>query len=217
MTTGVGKHGVVGVLKNGPGSTVLVRTDLDALPVVEETGLPYASTVKTADKAGKEVGVMHACGHDVHMSCLVGAARWLAENRARWSGTVVLIGQPAEERGSGARAMLDDGLYTRFPRPSYALALHVLNDLPTGTVAYTSGPALASSTGVDVTIKGRGGHGAAPHTTVDPIVLAALTILDLQTIVSREIDPTQPAVVTVGSIHGGTKHNIIPDEVEAPD
>jgi hippurate hydrolase len=213
VTTGIGKHGVVGVLKNGAGPVVLVRTDLDALPVVEETGLPYASKVTTPDRAGKEVGVMHACGHDVHMTCLVGTARWLSEHRDRWSGTVLLVGQPAEELVSGARAMLDDGLYTRFPRPDYALALHVLNDLPTGTVAYTSGPALASSTSVDVTIRGRGGHGAAPQATVDPIALAALAILDFQTIVSREIDPTQPAVLTVGSIHGGTKSNIIPDEV----
>jgi amidohydrolase len=147
------------------------------------------------------------------MTCLVGTARWLAEHRDRWSGTVVLVGQPAEELVEGAKAMLDDGLYTRFPRPDYALALHVLNDLPTGMVAYTSGPALASSTAVDVTIRGVGGHGAAPHTTVDPVVLAALAILDFQTIVSREVDPTQPAVLTVGSIHGGTKHNIIPSEV----
>jgi amidohydrolase len=213
VTTGVGKLGVVGVLRDGPGPTVLVRTDLDALPVVEQTGLPYASKVTVADRAGKQVGVMHACGHDVHMTCLVGTARWLAEHRDRWSGTVVLVGQPAEELVSGARAMLDDGLYTRFPRPDFALALHVLNDLPTGMVAYTSGPALASSTAVDVVIRGRGGHGAAPHTTVDPVVLAALAVLDFQTIVSREIDPTQPAVLTVGSIHGGTKHNIISDEV----
>ena len=213
VTTGVGKHGVVGVLKNGPGPTVLVRTDLDALPVVEETGLPYASKVKT-DYSGKEVGVMHACGHDVHMACLVGTARWLAEHRDRWSGTALLIGQPAEELVSGAKAMLEDGLYTRFPRPDYALALHVLNELPTGMVGYTSGPAMASSTSVDVIIRGRGGHGAAPHRAVDPIVLAALAVLDFQTIVSREIDPTQPAVVTVGTIQGGTKPNIIPEEVK---
>jgi len=156
---------------------------------------------------------MHACGHDVHMTCLVGTARSLAEHRAGWSGTVILIGQPAEERGSGARAMLDDGLYTRFPRPDYALALHVLSNLPTGMVAYTSGPALASSTSVDVIIRGRGGHGPSRTRRSDPIVLAALAILDFQTIVSREIDPTQPAVLTVGSIHSGSKHNIIPNEV----
>ncbi len=214
VTTGVGQLGVVGVLKNGAGPTVLVRTDLDALPVAEETGLPYASREKTTDPAGKEVSVMHACGHDVHMTCLVGVARWLAEHKDRWSGTVLLIGQPAEEAIGGARAMLDDGLYTRFPKPEYALALHVTHDQPTGVVVYTSGPALAGSTSVDVVVKGRGGHGAAPHTTIDPIVLSALLVLDFQTIVSREIDPIHPAVLSVGSIHGGTKHNIISDEVK---
>jgi amidohydrolase len=213
VTTGVGILGVVGVLKNGPGPTVLVRTDLDALPVTEQTGLPYASQATAIDPSGKTVNVMHACGHDVHMTCLVGTARWLAEHKDRWSGTVVLIGQPAEEMIGGARAMLDDGLYTRFPKPDFALALHVVNDQPTGTVTYTSGPALASSTSVDIIVKGRGGHGAAPHLTVDPILLAALLIVDLQSIVSREIDPIESAVLTVGSIHGGTKHNIIPSEV----
>lgn len=213
VTTGVGKHGVVGVIENGPGPTVMVRSDLDALPVVEETGLPYASTLRAKNGAGIDVGVMHACGHDVHMTCLVGTARSMAAHKDHWSGTLVLIGQPAEEAVSGARAMLDDGLYTRFPRPDYALALHVSSDLATGMVAYTSGPAMAGATAVDVVIKGRGGHGAAPHTTVDPIVLAALAVLDFQTIVSREIDPVRPSVLTVGSIHGGTRHNIIPDEV----
>ena len=214
VVEGVGRHGVVGVLKNGPGATVLVRTDLDALPVIEATQLDYASKVRVKDAEGKSIGVMHACGHDIHMTCLVGVARWLAEHRDRWSGTVVLIGQPAEELVSGARAMLDDGLYSKFPKPDFALALHVTNDQPTGVIAYTSGPAMASSTAVNITIKGRGGHGASPHLTVDPIVLAALVILDLQTISSREIDPLQPCVVTVGSIHGGTKHNIISDEVK---
>ncbi len=214
VTTGVGKLGVVGVFKNGAGPTVLVRTDLDALPVVEETGLPYASRAKGKDPAGKEVGVMHACGHDMHMTCLVGTARWLIQHKDRWSGTAVFIGQPAEEMIGGAKEMLKDGLYTRFPKPDFALALHVLNDGAAGTIAYTSGPALAGSNSVDVTIKGKGGHGAAPHTTVDPIVLAALAILDFQTIVSREVDPVHPAVVTVGAIHGGTKHNIISDEVK---
>jgi hippurate hydrolase len=205
---------VVGVLRNGEGPTALVRTDLDALPVTEQTGLPYASKAQATDREGKTVGVMHACGHDVHMTCLVGTARWLAENKGRWSGTVLLIGQPAEEAVGGAKAMLADGLYERFPKPDFALALHVVNDQPTGTVVYTVGPAFAGSTSVNVTIKGRGGHGAAPHLTADPIALAALVIVDLQTIVSREVDPIQPAVVTVGSIHGGTKHNIIPDEVK---
>ncbi len=212
VTTGVGKLGVVGVLKNGEGPVVLVRTDMDALPVVEETGLPYASKVKARDKAGREVGVMHACGHDIHMTSFVGTARWLAEHRDRWSGTIVLVGQPAEEGVAGARGMLEDGLYTRFPKPDYALALHCRADAPIGTVLHCSGPTFASSTSITVTIHGKGGHGAWPHRTVDPIVLAALVIVDLQTIVSREVDPTEPAVVTVGSIHAGTKHNIIPDE-----
>ena len=213
VTTGVGHHGVVAVIRNAKGPTVLVRSDMDALPVKEETGVPYASRATATDREGKTVSVMHACGHDVHMACLVGTARWLADHRDRWSGTVVLIGQPAEEAIGGAKAMLADGLYTRFPKPDFALAQHVTNDQPTGTVAYTSGPALAGSTSVNVTIRGRGGHGASPHLTVDPIVLAAEVVVDLQSIVSRECDPLQPAVVTVGSIHGGTKHNIIPDEV----
>ena len=214
VTTGVGKLGVVGLLKNGRGPTVLVRSDLDALPVTEETGLPYASKQIGTDPDGKSVGVMHACGHDVHMTCLVGTARWLSTHRDRWSGTVVLVGQPAEEAIGGARAMLDDGLYQRFPKPDAALALHVTHDQEVGTVGYTSGPALAGSTAVNVTIRGKGGHGAAPHTTVDPIVLAALVVVDLQTVVSREVNPIQPCVLTVGSIHGGTRSNIIPNEVK---
>jgi hippurate hydrolase len=213
VTAGVGKYGVVGVMKNGDGPVVLVRSDLDALPVVEATGLPFASKVTTNDDDGKSVGVMHACGHDVHMTCLVGTARWLGEHKDRWKGTVLLIGQPAEEKIGGAKAMLDDGLYTRFPKPDYALALHVAHDLATGKLAYTKGPALASSTSIDVLVRGKGGHGAMPHNTVDPIVLAAALVLDLQTIVSREVSPLDPSVVTVGSIHGGSKHNIIPSEV----
>jgi len=214
VTTGVGKLGVVGLIKNGEGPVVLVRTDMDALPVVEETGLPYASKVKTRDKAGREVGVMHACGHDIHMASFIGTAGWLAEHKDRWAGTVVLVGQPAEEAVDGAEAMLKDGLYTRFPKPNFALALHCRPDEPVGTVRYCSGPTLASSTSLSIVIRGKGGHGAWPHRTVDPIVLAALVIVDLQTIVSREVEPSEPAVVTVGSIHGGTKHNIIPDEVK---
>ena len=214
VTTNVGNLGVVGLLKNGAGPTVLVRTDMDALPVVEETGLPYASIVKTRDKSGREVGVMHACGHDVHMTSFIGTARWLADHRDRWSGTVVLVAQPAEEAVEGARAMLKDGLHTRFPKPDFALALHCRPDQAYGTVGYCSGPALASSTSLAVIIRGKGGHGAWPHRTIDPIVLAALLIVDIQTIVSREIEPGDPAVITVGSIHGGTKHNIIPDEVK---
>ena len=214
VTSNVGKLGVVGVLKNGGGPVVLVRTDMDALPVVEETGLPYASRQTATDKNGRTVGVMHACGHDVHMTSFIGTARWLADHKDRWSGTVLFVAQPAEEAVGGARAMLDDGLYRRFPRPDFALALHCTADQPTGTVQFCPGPMLASSTSVTITIRGKGGHGAWPHRTVDPIVLSALLVVDLQTIVSREIEPIQPAVVTVGSIHGGTKHNIIPDEVK---
>ncbi len=214
VTDKVGGTGVVGVLKNGDGPVVLVRTDMDALPVVEETGLPFASKELAIDKQGRNVGVMHACGHDVHMSCFVGTAQWLAEHRDRWSGTVLFVAQPAEEAIGGARSMIDDGLYRRFPRPDFALALHCAAEAPTGSIFYCPGPMLASSTSVSITIKGRGGHGAWPHRTVDPIVLASMFVVDLQTIVSREIEPIQPAVVTVGSIHGGTTHNIIPDEVK---
>ena len=206
-------YGVVAVLKNGAGPTVLVRADMDALPVEERTDLPYASHVRALDDAGTEVPVMHACGHDIHVSVLIGTARMLAALKNRWHGTLVLIGQPAEEKGDGARAMLADGLYTRFPRPDFALALHDFGELETGTVGYISGYMLAGATSVDVTIRGRGGHGAYPQLTKDPIVMAAEFIMALQTIVSRETVPTDPAVVTVGSIHGGTKYNIIPDEV----
>jgi hippurate hydrolase len=191
-----------------------LRTDLDALPVKEQTGLPYASQARTLDDKGVEVDVMHACGHDVHMAVLVGTARLLTELKERWHGTLVLIGQPAEEKGSGARAMLKDGLYTRFPKPDYCLALHDKADLETGAVGWVEGYAMANVDSVDITIRGIGGHGAWPHKTKDPIVLAAQAVLAFQTIVSREIAPGEPAVVTVGSIHGGTKHNIIPDEVK---
>jgi hippurate hydrolase len=214
VTEKFGGYGVVGVFKNGKGPTVLVRTDMDALPVSERTGLPYASKVRTRDKNDNEVGVMHACGHDMHMTCFVGTARVLVALKDRWSGTLIFIGQPAEEVGGGARSMLKEGLFTKFPRPDYALALHCDGNQPYGTVAYTDGMALANVDSVDITVRGKGGHGSAPHTTVDPIVLAARIVLDLQTIVSRETNPTDPAVVTVGSIHGGTKHNIIPDEVK---
>jgi len=213
VTAGVGKLGVVGVMRNGAGPTVLVRCDLDALPITEATSLPFASKVRVADDEGNDVGVMHACGHDVHMTNLVGTARWLADHKAAWSGTVLLVAQPAEEKIGGAKAMLDDGLYTRFPKPDFAIALHVAHDLPVGQVGYLAGPAMAGSTSLDVVVRGKGGHGAMPHNTVDPIVLAAALVLDLQTIVSREISPIRPAVITVGSIHGGTKHNIVPDEV----
>jgi amidohydrolase len=213
VTAGVGGAGVVGVLRNGPGPTVMLRTELDALPVEEKTGLPYASKVRVKNDAGVEVGVMHACGHDVHMTAWVGTAAAMARDRSRWHGTLVLIGQPAEEVVKGAKAMLAAGLFTRFPKPDYVIALHDTPDLPSGKVGYTPGAARSSSDSVDVTIFGKGGHGAAPQTTIDPIVIAARTVLALQTIVSRENNPLDPAVITVGSIHGGTKHNIIPDEV----
>jgi hippurate hydrolase len=214
VTTGVGGYGVVGVLRNGKGPTVLVRTDMDALPVTEKTGLAYASKVRQRDKEGKEVGLMHACGHDMHMTCWTGTARVLTALKDRWQGTLVFIAQPAEEVGGGARRMLADGLFKRFPRPDYCLALHCDSRHPYGHVAYSEGLMLANVDTVDITVRGKGGHGSAPHTTIDPVVLAARIVLDLQTIVSREIDPTDAAVVTVGSIHGGTKHNIIPAEVK---
>jgi amidohydrolase len=214
VTEKVGGFGVVGVLKNGTGPTVLVRTDMDALPVTEATGLPYASKERARNKAGNEVGVMHACGHDMHMTCFTGTARVLASMKDRWSGTLVFIGQPAEEIGTGARLMLEAGLFKKFPKPDYCLALHCDPFHPHGHVSYTEGMALANVDSVDIVVKGKGGHGAAPHTTVDPVVLSARIILDLQTIVSRETNPTDPVVVTVGSIHGGTKHNIIPNEVK---
>jgi amidohydrolase len=213
VTAGVGKGGVVGVLRNGAGPTVLLRADMDALPVKEQTGLPYASTVTATDAQGKEVPVMHACGHDIHMTWLVGAARLLAQMKDQWHGTLVFIGQPAEEAVGGALGMLADGLFQRFPRPDFCLALHDDAELAAGTVGYTPGYSGANIDSVDIIVHGIGGHGAYPHKTKDPVVLAAQIILDLQTIVSREVRPGEPAVVTVGSIHGGTKRNIIPEEV----
>ena len=183
----------------------------DALPVIEDTGLAYASQVKVKASSGSEVGVMHACGHDMHMTCFVGTARYLASHKDAWQGTLVLIGQPAEERGVGAKAMLENGLYERFPKPDFALALHVDTALEAGRVGCRAGYCLANTDGVDITVRGKGGHGAYPHTTIDPIVEAAQLILALQTIVSREVRPTEPSVITVGGIQGGTKHNIIPD------
>jgi hippurate hydrolase len=214
VTTRFGATGVVGVYRNGDGPTVLVRTDMDALPVTEKTGLAYASKVRVRDKEDNEVGVMHACGHDMHMTCWVGTARVLTALKDRWKGTLVFIGQPAEEIGTGARLMLEAGLFKKFPKPDYCLALHCDSMRPHGTVGYTEGLALANVDSVDIVVKGKGGHGAAPHTTIDPVVLSARIILDLQTLVSRETNPTDPAVITVGSIHGGTKHNIIPSEVK---
>jgi amidohydrolase len=214
VTEKIGGHGVVGILKNGDGPTIMIRTDLDALPVVEETGAAYASKATTKNAQNETVGVMHACGHDVHVACLVGTARVMAALKDRWHGTLVLIGQPAEDVGKGSAAMLADGLFKRFPRPDYALALHVDAELEVGKVGYCSGYAFANVDSVDVLIRGVGGHGAQPHMTKDPIVISAETILVLQTIPSREMKATEPCVVTVGSIHGGTKHNVIPDEVK---
>ena len=207
-------YGVVAVLKNGAGPTVLLRTELDALPVDEKTGLSYASRVKMKNDAGQEVSVMHACGHDLHITNMIGTAKMLSELKTQWQGTLVILGQPAEEVVDGARSVLRDGLYERFPKPDFVIALHDSADLEAGKVGYTAGYAMASSTSVDIKIRGLGGHGARPEATRDPIVVAAQVILALQTIVSREDSPLDPVVVTVGSIHGGTKHNIIPDEVD---
>ena len=214
VTEKVGGNGVVGVLKNGEGPTVLIRADMDALPIAEETGLPYASTVTTIDESGKSVGVMHACGHDVHMSVWVGTARAMASTRDQWKGTLLFIGQPAEERSGGSKEMLKDGLFERFPYPGYGLALHVNASLPAGAVGLCPGYAMANVDMVDITVHGKGGHGALPHQTIDPVVLSARIILALQTVVSRELPPSEPAVLTVGSIHGGSKGNVIPDEVK---
>jgi amidohydrolase len=213
VTTGFAGNGVVGVLKNGAGPAVMIRAELDALPVEEKTGLPYASQVKTKSDKGADVGVMHACGHDLHMAIGMGTAALLAQNKDRWRGTFIYVGQPAEETVKGAVAMLKEGLYTRFPKPDFALAVHDSSGLSAGQVGYVSGYALANSDAVDVTIFGRGGHGSAPQAAIDPIVIAARTILAWQTLVSRENSPFDPAVVTVGSIHAGTRSNIIPDEV----
>lgn len=207
-------YGVVAVMENGAGPTVLVRTDLDGLPVEENTGLPYASQAVGEGEGGAEVAVMHACGHDLHMTSILGAARMLSQMKEDWRGTLVVIGQPAEERGAGAKAMLEDGLFERFPKPDYALAWHSNASIPAGEVGLVSGYALANVDSVDITVRGRGGHGAWPQATKDPVTLAAQIVVSLQTIVSRQISPFDPAVVTVGSIHGGTKHNIIPAEVE---
>ena len=209
-----GGYGVVAVLRNGPGPVLLIRADMDALPVPEETGLPYASQIKTNDLTGREVSVMHACGHDIHVTCLIGTARVLSSLRESWSGTLVLIGQPAEERIVGARAMLSAGLFRQFPKPDLALALHDDETLAAGTIGTTEGFSAANSDTVEITVRGIGGHGAYPHTTKDPVVLAAQIVLALQTITSRETDPVDPCVVTVGSIHGGTKANIISNEVK---
>ncbi|MGB0582556.1 MAG: M20 metallopeptidase family protein, partial [Limisphaerales bacterium] len=214
VTRRVGKTGVVGVLENGEGPTVLIRGDMDALPVTEKTGLPYASKVQIKRPDGTTTGAMHACGHDVHTTMVIGMGQMLVDLRRHWSGTVVFVAQPAEEIGKGAKAMIDDGLFERFPKPDFCLALHVLHRLPARSVGFTPGWCHANMDSVDITIYGKGGHGARPNQAVDPIVTAAHVITALQTIVSRRISPSDPGVITVGSIHGGTRHNIIPDEVK---
>ncbi|KTF68856.1 amidohydrolase [Sphingomonas sp. HT-1] len=213
VTEKVGGTGVVAVLRNGAGPVLLIRADMDGLPVTEDTGLPFASKVRAVTDEGIESGVMHACGHDTHMATWVGTLGNLAAMKGQWHGTLVMIAQPAEERGRGAKDMLDDGLFTRFPKPDYAIAFHDSAGQPAGQIGVTPGYALANVDSVDVVVKGVGGHGAYPHTTKDPIVLAARIVTTLQTLVSREMDPQQPAVVTVGAIHGGSKHNIIGNDV----
>src|ERR1700685_1718983 len=214
VTEHVGGAGIVAILKNGAGPTVMLRTELDALPVEEKTGLSYASKVHAKDDAGHDVPVMHACGHDLHMASILGTAEIMAHSKDTWHGTLMLIGQPAEETISGAEGMIRDGLFTRFPKPDVAVALHVGNELPAGMASITPGVYNTNSDSVRITIYGKGGHGSAPHTAIDPIVIAARTILALQTIVSREIKPGEMAVVTVGYIQAGTKNNIIPDQTE---
>ena len=213
VTSNVGGYGVVAIISNGDGPTVMIRGDMDGLPIVEETGVPYASKATFTKADGTTVGVMHACGHDMHQTVLAATARTLAALKDRWSGTALFVAQPAEEIGQGARLMIEDGIFDRFPKPDYCIALHVAHDLKVGTVGYSPGWCFANVDSVDITLYGKGGHGAFPHATVDPIVTAARLILALQTIVSRRIDPRDTAVVTVGSIRGGTKHNIIPNEV----
>jgi hippurate hydrolase len=214
VTEHVGGTGIVAILKNGAGPTVMLRTELDALPVEEKTGLPYASQVHTKNDAGQDVPVMHACGHDLHMASIYGTATIMARSKDTWHGTLLLIGQPAEETIGGAKAMIADGLFTRFPKPDVALALHVVNLSPAGTVGITPGVYNTNADSLRITIYGKGGHGSAPHTAIDPIVIAARTILALQTITSREVKPGELAVVTVGYIQAGTKNNIIPDHAD---
>ena len=214
VTEHVGGTGIVAILKNGAGPTIMLRTELDALPVEEKTGLPYASKVHTKDDSGRDVPVMHACGHDLHMATLLGTAEIMVHSKNTWRGTLLLIGQPAEETVSGAKKMVEDGLLTRFPKPDVGVALHVSNNFPAGIVGVTSGYSYASADSLRITIYGKGGHGAAPQSTIDPVVIAARTVLSLQTIVSREVKPGEAAVLTVGYIQAGTKNNIIPDQAE---
>ena len=214
VTEKVGKTGVVAMMENGPGPVLMIRADMDALPVTEETGLPFASKVRTTTAEGVETGVMHACGHDTHVSAWLGTARRMAAMKNQWSGTLMMVLQPGEETSQGARAMLDDGLFTRFAKPAYVLGFHDAAVLPAGIVGITPGYSFANVDSVDITVRGVGGHGALPATAKDPIVLASRIVTTIQTLISRENDPRDPAVVTVGSFHGGTKHNIISDEAK---
>lgn len=214
VTSNVGGYGVVGLFKNGNGPTVMIRTDTDGLPIIEETGKSYASTVTTLDKNNNRVGIMHGCGHDIHMTSFIGTAQQLIENKSQWQGTLMMVAQPAEEVGAGAKAMLKEGLFTKFAKPDHILGLHVSASVPAGKVAIAPGYALANVDSVDITVKGKSGHGAYPHLTKDPVVLASRIVMALQTINSREISPLKPSVITVGSIHGGSKHNIISNEVK---
>jgi len=214
VETGIGGHGVLGILSNGLGPTLLIRGDMDGLPITESTGLAYASSVRTKNAEGVVVGVMHACGHDVHVTNLLGTARLLSEMRGAWRGTLVILAQPAEELGLGALRMIEEGLFEKIPSPDYGLALHVAAELPAGSIGYVSGWAAANVDSVEIKVHGRGGHGARPHETIDPVVTASYLVTALQTIVSRRIDPSEPAVVTVGSIHGGSKGSVISDEVQ---
>ncbi len=214
VTEGVGGTGIVAVMENGPGPVVMIRGDIDGLPLEEDSGLSYASKATQVDASGKEFSVMHACGHDVHITALIGTARQMAERRDQWSGTLVLIGQPAEERISGARAMMEDGLYERFPKPEYALAFHVSSGLPSGKVEIPLDAVASSSDAVDIIVHGIGTHGAYPHMGIDPVLVASQIVVTLQSVVSRSIAPLQPGVITVGAIHGGTKHNIISRRVD---
>jgi len=214
VTQNFGGNSVVGVLENGSGPVIMLRTDMDALPIKEETGLSYASTVVMEDAAGNQVPAMHACGHDMHMTVWLGTLKTMALLKNEWSGTVIAIAQQAEEVSGGANRMIEAGLFQEFPVPDYALAYHVNPELPAGSIGYYPGPIFGGVSSVDIHIYGYGGHGAMPHTTIDPVVLASRIVLAIQTLVSREIEPVQPAVVTVGSIHGGSKHNVIPNQVD---
>ena len=214
VTDNVGGYGVVGIYKNGQGPTVMIRTDTDGLPITEQTGKTYASTITTINDQGSEVGVMHGCGHDIHMSSFIGTAEQLITHKNKWQGTLMMVAQPAEEVGGGAKAMLKEGLFNKYAKPDHIIALHVSASVAAGKVAMKNEYTMASVDSVDISIKGKGGHGAYPHTTIDPVIIAARTILALQTITSRELSPLEPSVITVGSIHGGSKHNVISDEVK---